>query len=282
MSVLMPEPQGTQLGHATKYAETYTPSLLFPISRNLGRDAIGAHDFRGTDLWRLYEFTWLSPSGLPVAAEVEITVPATTPNIIESKSLKLYAMSFAMTTFASPEEVEAVLERDLSAAAGGPVGVTLNVAGRWQASVHPAPGKLLEAMEPHAVCADWDVNPELLIPAHDSDETVTWSTNLFRSLCPVTGQPDFASISVTMKGALPSPASLLTYLVSYRRHKGFHEQCVEQIFHDIETRIRPDVLEVRAAFTRRGGIDINPFRSNRRDMPLSVNHLDAFPRECRQ
>ena len=143
MSVLMPEPKGTQLGHATKYAETYAPSLLFPISRNLGRDAIGTHDFRGTDLWRLYEFTWLSHSGLPVAAEVELSVPATTPNIIESKSLKLYAMSFAMSTFSSADEVRTVLERDLSAAAGGKVSVTLNVAGAWQASVHPAPGKLL-------------------------------------------------------------------------------------------------------------------------------------------
>lgn len=282
MSVLMPEPKGTQLGHATKYAETYAPSLLFPISRNLGRDAIGAHDFRGTDLWRLYEFTWLSPSGLPVAAEVELSVPAATPNIIESKSLKLYAMSFAMSTFSSADEVRTVLERDLSAAAGGKVGVMLNVAGEWQASVHPAPGKLLEIMVPDTPCTEWEVNPQILVPAGASSETVTWSTNLFRSLCPVTDQPDFASVSVTLKGAMPSPSALLTYLVSYRRHKGFHEQCVEQIFNDLATRIHPDVLEVRAAFTRRGGIDINPFRSSVRDTLLCRNTAKAFPRDNRQ
>lgn len=282
MSVLMPEPQGTQLGHATKYAETYSPELLFPISRNLGRDAIGAHDFRGVDLWRLYEFSWLTPTGLPVAAEVDVFVPATTPCIIESKSFKLYAMSFAMTPFNSIDEVRETLVRDLSKAAGGSVAVQIHLVPEWQAYVQAAPGELLEKIAPDTRVSVYEVDPTLLVAAGHTDETVTWSTNLFRSLCPVTGQPDFASVTVCMKGNLPAPAALLAYFASYRQHKGFHEQCVEQIYHDLMTRIQPDALEVRAAFTRRGGIDINPFRSSLRDAPEASATLEAFPRERRQ
>ena len=254
MTIQMPEPKGTLLGHATKYAETYSPGLLQPIARSLGRDAIGAHDFRGVDVWRLYEFSWLETSGLPVAAVVELGVPASTPSIIESKSLKLYAMSFAMSVF----ESEAV------------VSVRLTRVSEWDARVAPIPGELLERIAaPEAPLCVYETDPELLAPAADAEEDreVLWSTNLFRSLCPVTGQPDFASVSVRMRGRTPSPESLLAYLVSYRRHRGFHEQCVEQIFTDLSRRIAPDLLEVRACFTRRGGIDINPFRSSARDLP---------------
>lgn len=270
MTIQMPEPKGTLLGHATKYAETYSPGLLQPIARSLGRDAIGAHDFRGVDVWRLYEFSWLETSGLPVAAVVELGVPASTPSIIESKSLKLYAMSFAMSVFESEAVVAATLSRDLSAAAGGPVSVRLTRVSEWDARVAPIPGELLERIAaPEAPLCVYETDPELLAPAADAEEDreVLWSTNLFRSLCPVTGQPDFASVSVRMRGRTPSPESLLAYLVSYRRHRGFHEQCVEQIFTDLSRRISPDLLEVRACFTRRGGIDINPFRSSARDLP---------------
>lgn len=273
----MPEPKGTKLGQATTYAERYAPELLQPIPRALGRDAIGDHDFQGADIWRLYEFSWLDHRGLPHAAEVELVVPASTPCIIESKSLKLYAMSFAMTKLADAAEAQAILERDLSEAAGGPVRATVNPLRSWQTRVAPMPGECLEEMRPETTVDVYEVAPELLKPEAGAPEReVFWSTNLFRSLCPVTGQPDFASVSLHLAGEAVDPASLLKYLASYRQHRGFHEQCVEQIFHDLRARFALKVLEVQAAFTRRGGIDINPFRSNVRAFPLES------PRELRQ
>ena len=279
MPVLMPEPEGTQLGRATRYADAYAPELLQPIARSLGRNAIGDHDFQGTDVWRLYEFSWLNARGLPQTAEVELHVPASTPSIIESKSLKLYAMSFAMTRLAGgAAEAEAILTRDLSAAAGGPVKAAVHPLGTWKTLVEPMPGDLLEVMCPDVEVEDFEVNPELLKRAEGGPRTaaVCWSTNVFRSLCPVTGQPDFASISLHLAGEPVDPASLLKYLVSYRQHRGFHEQCVEQIFHDLRTHFDLKVLEVQACFTRRGGIDINPYRSTVSPEPHRV------PRELRQ
>ncbi|MDO5532338.1 NADPH-dependent 7-cyano-7-deazaguanine reductase [Sutterella sp.] len=284
MPVLMPEPKGTKLGHATSYADAYSPELLTPIPRSLGRDAIGDHDFTGADLWRLYEFSWLNARGLPQAAAVELTVPASTPSIIESKSLKLYAMSFAMTRFEGGDQgraaVTAALARDLSAAAGGPVTVALHPEGEWATQVSAMPGVCLEKLCPETACDTFEVAPELLeAEAQPAGEEVHYMTNLFRSLCPVTGQPDFASVSVKFRGSGPAPASLLKYLASYRCHRGFHEQCVEQIFHDLRTRFAPEFLEVQAAFTRRGGIDINPLRAS---LPAAEYAAERFPRELRQ
>ena len=277
LTVLMPEPKGTRLGQATTYAEHYSPDLLQPIPRALGRDAIGDHDFQGADIWRLYEFSWLDHRGLPHAAEVELAVPASTPSIIESKSLKLYAMSFAMTKLADAAEAEAILTRDLSQAAGGAVQAKVNPLRFWETRVAPMPGDNLEEMLPETKVDAYEVSPDLLQSDSGAGEReVYWSTNIFRSLCPVTGQPDFASVSVHLAGEAVDPASLLRYLASYRQHRGFHEQCVEQIFHDLWSRFDLKVLEVQAAFTRRGGIDINPFRSNVRDIPLNS------PRELRQ
>lgn len=266
MAVLMPEPQGTQLGKSTVYADRYDPKLLQPIPRALGRDAIGDHDFRGTDIWRLYEFSWLNERGLPQAAAVELTVPASSPSIIESKSLKLYQGSFAQTRMAGgPEAVAEILRRDLSEAAGAPVGVELmplSGPGRWRPELEDLPGTLLEEAFPDVAVDEYEVNPDLIRPAGGETHAEIWRTCLFRSLCPVTGQPDYASVSVTLSGESVDPRSLLRYLASYRCHRGFHEQCVEQIFHDLRERLTLDRLDVQACFTRRGGIDINPFRSN--------------------
>ena len=160
MAVLMPEPQGTALGLTTVYADQYDPKLLFPISRNIGRDAIGDHDFIGTDIWRMYEFSWLNANGLPQAAEVDVFVPASSPSIIESKSLKLYQGSFAQTRFAGgAEEVAAILKRDLSNAAGAPVEVAVNTLDTWTPTIDDLPGELLEEAFPDVSITDFEVNP---------------------------------------------------------------------------------------------------------------------------
>ena len=279
MAVLMPEPQGTALGLTTVYADQYDPKLLFPISRNIGRDAIGDHDFIGTDIWRMYEFSWLNANGLPQAAEVDLFVPASSPSIIESKSLKLYQGSFAQTRFAGgAEQVAAILKRDLSNAAGAfsrSSGLTSKsvMLTSGKASSRSSPGRssivgvqvssVLTATSTGAPAAiDTDVKGNI--------RAAVWRTNLFRSLCPVTGQPDYASVSIALTGEAVDPRSLLKYLVSYRAHRGFHEQCVEQIFHDLRSRFTFTALEVQACFTRRGGIDINPYRSMSSKMPEFV------------
>ena len=275
MPVLMPEPQGTLLGRSTVYGDRYDPPLLQPIPRTLGRDAIGDHQFRGTDIWRLYELTWLAPNGLPQTAVAELFVPAGTHSIVESKSLKLYAGSFAMTTVDSIEALEAQMTSDIGERIGEGVRVRITPASGWAGAVTALPGILLEEL-PEAQSHEFkapEADPGVLCEAAGaapSEEERLYSTRVFRSLCPVTGQPDYAALTIRIRGAAPDPVALLDYLVSYRRHRGFHEQCVEQIYHDLRTVFSPALLEVYAAFTRRGGIDINPFRSSCRDMPENV------------
>ncbi len=274
MPVLMPEPKGTLLGQSTVYGDSYDPTLIQPIPRSLGRDAIGDHHFRGTDIWRLYELSWLAPNGLPQTAVGEIFVPASTHSIVESKSLKLYAGSFAMTTVASLEEVEKRMEEDLGARIGEGVRVKLSPAEKWAGNVTPLLGTCLETLPEAASHEFRAAEADALVLRLGADPAETgekiWSTRIFRSLCPVTGQPDYAAVVVRIRGRGPAPMALLDYLVSYRRHRGFHEQCVEQIFHDLRAAFSPEMLEVYAAFTRRGGIDINPFRSTERDLPASI------------
>lgn len=272
MPVLMPEPQNTLLGKSTVYADTLDASLVQPIARSLGRDAIGAHGFRGTDIWRLYELSWLDQQGLPKTAVAELCVPATTRSIVESKSLKLFAGSFAMTRFRSNEEVAEALKDTLSNALDGDVAVRILPLSRLHHELDEMPGISLDGLTLAAgdEIVDYEVNPDCLTTAEGGAVEETLSTTLFRSLCPVTGQPDMAAVTVSYRGRPIDRIGLLKYLVSYRRHKGFHEQCVEQIFHDIEVRTKPDMLEVYACFTRRGGIDINPFRSSYRDMPEQI------------
>ncbi len=279
MAVLMPEPKNTLLGKDTVYSDHYNPDLLQPIPRSLGRDAIGDHDFQGTDIWRLYELSWLTPEGLPQTAVGELLVPASTHSIVESKSLKLYAGSFAMTRVTGIEEVAGRMTEDLSSRLGGPVEVRLYPVAAYSGAVQSMPGTSLDdlALSEGNLVQLYDVEPAFLKFAGD-EKTVdeTYSTTVFRSLCPVTGQPDLASVLIRYAGRAIDKSGLFKYLVSYRCHKGFHEQCVEQIFHDLRTAFAPDVLEVYACFTRRGGIDINPFRSTLRTKP------DQILREVRQ
>lgn len=265
-------PAGTLLGKSTRYIDTYSPELLTPIPRELGRSAIGRRDFIGTDIWRLYEVTWLDPRGLPQAACAEIRVPAASPCIVESKSLKLYIVSLTQTKIGSFGEARALIEKDVSGAVGAPVEVRLMPVGECPRAERELPGTLLEAECLEGVAfSHYEADPGLLRARAGggmADETLR--TELFRSRCPVTGQPDFASVAIGWRGPALDHAALLSYLVSYRSHQGFHEQCAEQIFADLSRAFSPERLWVYACFTRRGGIDISPFRSSGAALPAEV------------
>ena len=263
-------PAGTLLGQTTEYVDTYRPDLLTPIPRSLGRDAIGVHDFRGTDVWRLYEITWINERGLPVAAAGEIRVPATSPCIVESKSLKLYIGSLTQTKIASVEEAARLIARDVSACVGAPVEVLIEDLARWEMPVTRVPGIVLEAECADLECSVYEPDASLLKAASDEVVEETLSSNLLRSRCPVTGQPDHASIVISYRGRRIDRRALLAYIVSFRRHQGFHEQCCEQIHADIMRVLAPEALSVNCCFTRRGGIDISPFRSTVADLPDPV------------
>lgn len=263
-------PAGTLLGQTTEYVDTYRPDLLTPIPRSLGRNAIGVHDFRGTDVWRLYEITWINERGLPVAAAGEIRVPATSPCIVESKSLKLYIGSLTQTKIASVEEAARLIARDVSACVGAPVEVLIDDLARWEMPVTRVPGIVLEAECADLECSVYEPDASLLKAASDEVVEETLSSNLLRSRCPVTGQPDHASIVISYRGRRIDRRALLAYIVSFRRHQGFHEQCCEQIHADIMRVLAPEALSVNCCFTRRGGIDISPFRSTVADLPDPV------------
>ena len=238
---------------------------------------VGALPFRGEDVWTGYEFSWLNESGKPLVAGLRLRVPCTSPNLVESKSMKLYLNGFAETRFGARGEVVEVLEADLAEAFGAPPVVEVLDLERL-GGCSRMPGESLDAL-PVAV-ADYERNPELLVSgagpksgrrasATGSDagqrHSAAWHTDAFRSLCPITGQPDWASFLVQYTGPPIEPEGLFRYLVSYRRHKAFHEDTVERIFVDIMQRCRPDELTVYGRFLRRGGLDINPFRSTLAD-----------------
>lgn len=271
MPVLMPEPKNTLLGKDTVYKDQYNPDLLQAIPRALGRDAIGDHDFRGVDIWRLYELSWLNPQGVPQTAIGELLVPASTHSIVESKSLKLYAGSFAMTRVSGKEEVARRMSDDLSERLGGKVTVRLYSISEYNDALRVMPGISLDTLKlsDDNPMLSYETEPSFLEFDSTTTQTIsqTFSTTVFRSLCPVTGQPDLASVMINYKGQAINLVGLFKYLISYRCHKGFHEQCVEQIYHDLREAFNPELLEVYACFTRRGGIDINPFRSCVRDEP---------------
>lgn len=228
----------------------------------------GELPFRGEDLWTGYEFSWLNEAGKPRVAGLRLRVPCTSPNLVESKSMKLYLNGFAQTRFAGRENVADTLEIDLAAAFGAPVVIELVELGQLGGGDR-LPGTSLDELD--VVIEDYERNPALLRLVEGSeaeqrsqgaaDVSEAWHTHLFRSLCPITGQPDWASLLVEYSGAPIEPRGLLRYLVSFRRHAAFHEDTVERIFVDIVQRCRPVALTVYGRFLRRGGVDINPFRS---------------------
>jgi len=251
------------LGHATTYADAYDAALLFPVDRAPQREELGLGTglpFRGFDVWNAYELSWLDPAGKPQVAIATFSVPAASPRIVESKSVKLYLTAFNLSRFADAAAVGAAMARDLSGAAGAPVDVALVRPHEFSALPY---GELQgEDLDVLPVTFDGSGPDASLLVAAGPTAEQTLCTRLFRSLCPVTGQPDYASVQIHQRGNRLDPAGLLRYLVSYRSHPGFHEHCVERIFADIWTRCRPQALTVYARFTRRGGVDINPWRTS--------------------
>ncbi|MDT8441591.1 MAG: NADPH-dependent 7-cyano-7-deazaguanine reductase QueF [Desulfuromonadales bacterium] len=254
------------LGKPTVYAVDYDPTLLCPVRRQLKRDELGLREplpFHGVDIWNAYELSWLTPAGKPVVAMGEFRFPANSPYLIESKSLKLYLNSLNQTRFPDAEAVRALLSRDLGGAAGAPVDVRL-IASREFARQQLAtlPGRCIDDL-PLAIDR-YDLHPEFLVGAGDPLQPVelTLHSHLLKSNCLVTRQPDWASVMIRYRGGRIDEEQLLRYLISFRQHNEFHEQCVERIFHDLLRYCRPERLTVYARYTRRGGLDINPFRSN--------------------
>lgn len=252
------------LGRRTEYPDTYSPEVLHAISRDKSRAALGIGPelpFRGTDIWNAWELTWLGDNGQPRVAECELRIPAASPTIVESKSLKLYLNSFAMSPFATLDGLVATIQTDLSEVTGSDVKVELKPAGALPESpVAHLPGRCID--DESVECDRFEVDPALLRadPGDEAEETL--HSHLLRSLCPVTGQPDIGSVMVEYAGPRIEAAALLRYVVSYRRHEDFHEACVERMFTDIIDVCGSKRLTVYARYQRRGGIDINPFRTN--------------------
>lgn len=264
------------LGQQVDYPQQYDPSQLFPVARSANRATIGIAGkplpFHGYDHWRAYELSWLSPSGLPKVATANIYVPCDSPNIIESKSMKLYFNSLNQSTFDSADEVQQLIASDLSKAAGDSVRVDLLGADATalETSLMPDNATLLDTQNVEADV--WQPDAGLLKraggasrqPYHDEANHVAdeWLySHLFRSNCPITRQPDWGSILIHYQGQAISHPDLLRYIVSFRQHEGFHEHCVEQIFKDLISTFSLNRLTVSINYLRRGGIEINPLRS---------------------
>jgi 7-cyano-7-deazaguanine reductase len=267
----MSTPEESQLGKPAPYVDQYDPTLLFPISRTPKREEIGLSGpvpFFGADLWTAFELSWLNARGKPQLAIAHITVPCESPNIVESKSFKLYLASFSNSEFDSADAVRERIRADISEAVwrGAPsqssVGVRMLLPDQFDREpVQELDGLSLDRLE--VECTDYTPQPQLLTAAFDEQpvqEVLT--SNLLKSNCLVTGQPDWGSVQIRYSGPQIEQGGLLRYIVSFRNHNEFHEQCVERIFMDIWRRCKPVKLAVYARYTRRGGLDINPFRTS--------------------
>ncbi len=257
------------LGKHTEYPHRYSPNLLYPIPRSEGRRLLSLGEelpFHGVDIWNAYELSWLNEKGKPVAAVGEILYPASSPNIVESKSLKLYLNSLRGMRYKNIEFVRSLIQKDLDDIIGDTVAVRLSSVADSTAQVFAQlPGTCIDDID---VSIDtYDVEANLLSHAIFDEIEVheTLHSHLLMSNCPVTEQPDWGSILLSYEGPKIDPGVLLKYLVSYRNHNEFHEHCVERIFVDVLQHCRPRALTVYARYTRRGGLDINPFRSNFED-----------------
>ena len=252
------------LGKVTTAPRRPAPEVLFAVPRSDARKALGLGaklPFHGEDLWNAWELCWLDPQGRPVVAVAELRVPATSPNLIESKSLKLYLNSLAWTRYPSASAVRELIARDLENCAGFPVAVRLQTdSDAASYAVSALPGICIDN-EP-AKFEFASVDAQLLRSDARTEISESLHSHLLRSLCPVTGQPDTGSILVSYRGPKIHRGALLQYLVSFREHQAFHEACIEQVFVDVKSRCAPSQLTVYARYNRRGGLDINPFRSD--------------------
>lgn len=264
------------LGSAVPYTQTYTPSLLCSLPRSDGRATLGLENhalpFEGMDIWTAYELSWLDLQGKPVVACGIFYFPCQSPGMIESKSFKLYLNSFNQTRFSSFQDVKKTLVLDLSFAVQDSVEVDIYPARDFFRVCPVAgtyPGDCIDDLA--VVINEYRVNPGLLTCADTPDVVQeTLHSHLLKTNCPVTGQPDWASICIHYRGRPIQREALLKYLCSYRLEADFHEQCIEQIFRDVLQRCQCERLTIEARYVRRGGLDINPFRSNCGEKPLGL------------
>ena len=278
-------PEQSQLGKSSAYIDQYDASLLFPIPRAGKRSEIGittAPPFFGADMWTAFELSWLNLRGKPQVALVHFTVPCESLNIVESKSFKLYLNSFNNTRFADTDAVKARLRADITEAvwrtegeavkAPTSIGVTVVAPDQFdREAVHQLDGLNLDRLD--IECTQYTPAPELLtVTPNEQPVSEVFVSNLLKSNCLVTGQPDWGSVQISYSGDQIEQGGLLQYIVSYRNHNEFHEQCVERMFMDIWTHCKPTKLTVYARYTRRGGLDINPFRTS---------YPQALPRNIR-
>lgn len=268
------KPEQSELGRTSGYDPHYNPQRLFAIARDAKRQELGINPntlpFYGFDCWNHYEVSWLNEKGKPIVALAEIFYDCATPFLIESKSLKLYFNSFNNTHFKNHDEVSQVVARDLTQRLGGPARIRLtslheNDLGTIQMA---PPGECIDALD--VACSVYLVEPEYLVVENIQVEEILYS-NLLKSNCLVTKQPDWGSVHIAYTGKQMNREGLLKYLVSFRNHNEFHEQCIERIFVDIMRRCNPEKLTVYGRYTRRGGLDINPYRSTEK---TTSDHLN--------
>ncbi len=266
--------ENSQLGHHTQYPAHYDASLLFAVPRSENRQHLAPSPLYGVDIWTGYELSWLNSNGLPQVAIAEFSIPASSPNIIESKSFKLYLNSLNAHRFEHYSDLITQVTHDLSACAGAIVSMKIHAVNAL--SIGNLPGICLDNL---SISIDsYQPDAALLQTGHLSGNAC-WHSHLLKSNCPVTSQPDWGSIVIDMQARqLPSSESLLAYIVAYRNHQGFHEHCVESIYSDLWQVFKPEKLLVYARYVRRGGLDINPWRSNETQQHAWVD----MPRLARQ
>ena len=263
-----------KLGQQTKYAEKYDRTLLQPVPRRLNRDQLNITATQpftvGADIWTAYEISWLNPKGVPQVAIADVSIDFRSENLIESKSFKLYLNSFNQTTFADFADVQQTLKRDLQDCAQGEVNVRLNSLADYTAQpIAALSGDCIDAQDIEV--RDYAFNAALLnhcTGEHLVEETLV--SHLLKSNCLITQQPDWGSLQIHYVGKQINREQLLRYIISFRQHNEFHEQCVERIFCDLMQYANPEKLTVYARYTRRGGLDINPYRSNFEPLPQNL------------
>lgn len=263
-----------KLGQQTKYAEKYDRTLLQPVPRHLNRDMLNITTTQpftiGADIWTAYEISWLNPKGVPQVAIADVSIDFHSENLIESKSFKLYLNSFNQTQFANFNEVQQILQQDLQDCAKGEVKVRLNsLTDYTQHPIAALDGDCIDGLD--IEIEDYAFNAELLKDCtNDNIVEETLVSHLLKSNCLITQQPDWGSLQIHYVGKQINREQLLRYIISFRQHNEFHEQCVERIFCDLMHFAAPEKLTVYARYTRRGGLDINPYRSNFEPLPPNL------------
>lgn len=263
-----------KLGQQTKYAEKYDRTLLQPVPRYLNRDMLNITTTQpftiGADIWTAYEISWLNPKGVPQVAIADVSIDFRSENLIESKSFKLYLNSFNQTQFANFNEVQQILQQDLQDCAKGEVKVRLNsLTDYTQQPIAALDGDCIDGLD--IDIEDYAFNAELLKDCtNDNVVEETLVSHLLKSNCLITQQPDWGSLQIHYVGKQINREQLLRYIISFRQHNEFHEQCVERIFCDLMHFAAPEKLTVYARYTRRGGLDINPYRSNFEPLPPNL------------